>query len=717
MDDSAPVTDTDTDGDSDSDPDPTTGPIVGHVIVMVMDGARIDETFGDGYSDAEDEETENLFLEVKERLAAYGTILKPGYNTGITITGPGHCSLLTGARQEYGHFATPDGAGYYRPELPTLYEEIRAQLGALEAELVLTGNTDHVESLSHSLYPALGSSYRASYNLVTNPEDQNDTEPAEADEQVVTAVEERLATDQPRLLLANLHAMDRAGHYNDDPDAYGKRVEQMSQPLVDLWDYIQSPESGGLADDTVLVLVADHGRHRWGEEEEARLDGTEGPDFRNHGDQCRGCREIPMLMVGPGIQEGITVTTPYTQEDVAATIARLLGVELPYASGVVIDEALADDVVIQNRSGDVSPAVADGVSVVQRYVDDGMVQSQMVLDGEVVSAADAIHAEGPVAVSLPSRDVVCWRELTLMYDSDELDWPWFGECRTRTGSNDWESLTLPDKVVGSIWRPAIAEDSAGNVMLAFADNSNSTTYWNNETPAAVKLWRWSESAGWEGTDELGAQTASLFPSAPSMVAIGETWFIAYANSDIGAAYATNPGRYTRHISIQQVSWGDQQGWTELWRNYVEACPTDADCLPTDPTLDTEGNEYGRYERPVIGAIENVLYVAYVGYGEVGNTVLLSIGAGKGSSWSNQERVDDSGRVLGHIAPIWVDSNLYWARLGTSDTVEICKMEPESTADCVDTGATRIMGLTGYGDEITVSLDQGVGQWAVQTVSW
>ena len=123
VDDSGVVVDTDADSDSDSDTDsdPTIRPLAEHVIIMVMDGARLDETFGNDYSEASGADAADLFLPVKERLGPIGTIIKPGYNTGITITGPGHCSLLTGARQQFGHFATPAGAGMYRPELPTLY--------------------------------------------------------------------------------------------------------------------------------------------------------------------------------------------------------------------------------------------------------------------------------------------------------------------------------------------------------------------------------------------------------------------------------------------------------------------------------------------------------------------------------------------------------------------------------------------------------------------
>lgn len=725
VDDSGVVVDTDSDADTDSDTDtntdPTIRPLAEHVIIMVMDGARLDETFGDDYSEASGADAADLFLPVKERLGPIGTIIKPGYNTGITITGPGHCSLLTGARQQFGHFATPAGAGMYRPELPTLYEAFRDQFGSPASQLVLTGNTDHVESLSYSLYPGFGSADQASYKLVTDPTDSNDTEPATTDEQVVNAVQSRLESDQPRLLLANLHAMDRAGHYNTDPMAYGKRVEQMAQPLVDLWDWIQSDQSGEMKDSTVLVIVSDHGRHRWGDEAEERLGGSNGPDYRNHGDQCRGCREIPVIMVGPGIKRGVTVTAPYTQEDIAATVARLLGVRLPYSSGVVIEEALEGEPAVSQRSGAIAPALGPSFAASAVYANDGAVQSIVQVDGVAFSSAEAFHAEAPVAFSAGSRDVVCWRELTLMTNSDQLDWPWFGECRSRVDGGDWLALTLPDKVVSSVWRPALAEDSAGRLMLAFADNTNSTTYWNSLLPASIKLWRWSDGGGWEGTTDSGPSNQSIFPGNPSLTRIGESWFVAYANSDLGAGYSTSPGRYTRHVSVQQVAWGDDQSWSEIWRNVTSACAAEVGCPSFTPTVDTEGNEYGRYEHPQIGSVENTLYVGYLAYSDVGNTILLSTGASKGTTWDTPQRVDTSGRVLGHIPPLWVNGALYWARLGSGDSVEVCKLVPGDVADCVDTGSPRIMGLSGAvvagESQIVASLDGGVAQWEVTPVLW
>ncbi len=750
------LTDTAPDTDSGSDTDRDTGPevvppdaLAGHVVILVLDGGRIDETFGDeinpdSYSTASSAKTSTLFTNIKKYLVPNGTLIVPGYNTGITITGPGHCNLLTGIHQEFGHFATPDGPGFYRPELPTMYEEFRKQFTAAKSgDLVLTGNTDHIASLNYSLYPGDGSTSAATYTLVADPGDPQDTEPAANDGQVLTALESTLRGSAPRLALANLHAMDRAGHYNSDPNAYGERVAQMDQPIVDLWDLIQSGEYPGMKDDTVLVVVADHGRHRWGDEAASRLDGTKavnsdgtvGPDYRNHGDQCRGCREIPILMVGKGIKQGVTVTSPYTQEDLTATIARILGVTVPYSTGMVIQEALDGTPTVTNRTGDVNPATANGAVATEEFTTDDAAQSVVVVDGAQVSTVGAIHAEAPAMYSDGSRDVVCWRELNLLLDQpDAIDWPWAGMCKTRLDAGSWDDLTLPNTVVSPLWRPSMASDDSGHLMFTFADNSDATTYFNASNPASIRLWRWSTDAGWEGTEYTGPDNTSIFPGNPTITEIGANSYIAYANSDLGAKNSTNPGRYTRHISLQSVSWGNKQTWQEVWRTYTEACPgdtadTDGDgyagvrgdgevgCPVGTPTVDTEGNQYGRFEHPAVTAVDKTIYVAYVGYGDVGNTLLLSTGLLKGASWDSPQRLDTAGRVLGHIPPIWVDGTLYWAELNDTDTVSICRFVPDGTPDCTDTLAPRIRGLAGSSPGIVASLDQGTAEWTVTDITW
>lgn len=728
--DDVPADDSTDSRDTDTGTAPSLVPYAHHVVIVVMDGARVDETFGTpeldaqgGYSDASEANTADLMPAMRTSLLPYGTLIRPGYCTGITITGPGHSTVLTGVRQSFGHFATPDGAGMYRTELPTLFEAVGQQLTPEASELVLMGNTDHIESLNYSLYPGAGAAYGAQYTLVTG----DDGSPSESDPPVADALLAMLEANHPKLLLVNLHGMDRAGHYNNDPLAYAKKVEDMDLPIADLWTWIQSDQSGGMKDDTVLVVIADHGRHRWGAEAEARLEGqpeSQKPDYRNHGDQCRGCRELPLFLIGPGIKQGATILTPHTQEDVSRTVARILGVEFPYSTGLVMDDIFDSPPTEPQRRGDVWPDATATLSASEQYTDDYAAQSLIVADGETLSTPGAIHAEVPSAYSDADRDYVCWRELSLLIDTADVDWPWLAECRTRPrsgqGAGAWEDMQFPLPSVSTLWKPEIVTDSAGRVLFAYADNEYSSTYWNSVNPAQIRLLRWSEDAGWEGMEDNAGQT--LFPGNPSIATGADgSMFLAYAGSDLGEGESTNPGRYSRHINISRVTWDTAQTWSLVYRNYNAPCPVEADCQwnASDVSYDTDGVAWGRMESPAIAVDTNGrVTVAFLAYNEDDNAILTVTSDDQGATWSPMERIDTSSRVLGHLPPRWIDSVLYWARLSGEATVEACRWTAGGTAECLDTGRSGIMGFSPDGSGgVRASLDSAVGDWGVEPIVW
>lgn len=725
-DDSTPAVDT-----VDSDDTAVVAPLVPyahHVILLVMDGPRVDETFGTpeldaqgGYSDASEANTADLMPMMKSSMLPYGTLIRPGYCTGITITGPGHATILTGVRNFFGHFATPEGAGMYRPELPTLYEAIDQQLGTGAGPVVLMGNTDHIESLSYSLYPGAGATYGAAYSLVT---DENGI-PEEGDPPVIDAIITELAAGQPRLLLANLHGMDRAGHYNNDPLAYGDKVQIVDRPIADLWTWIQSDQSAGMKDDTVLVVMADHGRHRWGAEADERLadlPASSAPDYRNHGDQCRGCREIPIFLIGPGIKQGETITTPHTQEDVSRTVARILGVEFPTSTGLVMEDIFETPPTEPQRRGDVWPDATSTVSATQQFTDDYAAQSLIIADGETLSTPGAIHAEVPTTFSASGRDYVCWRELSLLIDTTDVDWPWLGECRMRTGTAPWEDMGFPLHDVSTLWKPVMATDADGRLLFAYADNEFSSTYWNEVNPARVRLLRYGDDAGWEGMDDDAGEI--LFPGDPTIAWSeddGGSVYVAYAGSDLGDGGAENPGRYSRHINVDRVTWGASQSWDRVYRNYNAKCPDTADCpwADSDISLDADGVSWGRMESPAISIDgTGTLTVAFLAYNEDDNAMLVTTSSDHGATWSVMDRIDTSGRVLGHVAPRWIDGSLVWARLSATSTVEACRWSPGGAEDCVDTGRSGVSGFSPDGaGGVQASLDTGLGDWVVEPVSW
>ena len=266
-----------------------------NAVVLVLDGGRIEETFGDegswgeGYSDAWGGPTDEVLPSMRSQLLPQGALARPGYISGATVTAPAHADLLTGVHRPMGPIPNADTITYFHPEYPTIFELVREQLDLEQDEAVLMGNTYHLSSLHRSTHPGYGELLQGTNIFIAAAEG---TTPSEDDQDVLDEVRGQLEAGA-RLVVANLHQIDREGH--NHPQLHARTIHEMDQPVTDLWNWIQSPGSG-LADETLMVILSDHGRHRF-----------EGGEytFQDHGCDCSGCREVPMLLLGPWVQQGV----------------------------------------------------------------------------------------------------------------------------------------------------------------------------------------------------------------------------------------------------------------------------------------------------------------------------------------------------------------------------------------------------------------------------
>ena len=71
-------------------------------------------------------------------------------------------------------------------------------------------------------------------------------------------------------------------------------------------------EEAGMMDDTVLIITSDHGGHQKG-----------------HGASVDSDLFSPLIFYGKGIRRGVEISGPVYQYDVAATIADILGLDIP----------------------------------------------------------------------------------------------------------------------------------------------------------------------------------------------------------------------------------------------------------------------------------------------------------------------------------------------------------------------------------------------------
>ncbi|MCJ7752028.1 MAG: hypothetical protein MUQ65_13175, partial [Armatimonadetes bacterium] len=126
-----------------------------NVIIVVIDGVRYSETFGDPLH--------RYIPNIWYRLRPKGTIHTSFYNRGETITLGAHASMLTGNRS---WITWPPEGELSRPATPTLFEHYRAATGAEQSKAWMIAN--HVESLegmTYSTHPAFGSAYGASWYM------------------------------------------------------------------------------------------------------------------------------------------------------------------------------------------------------------------------------------------------------------------------------------------------------------------------------------------------------------------------------------------------------------------------------------------------------------------------------------------------------------------------------------------------------------------------
>ena len=269
------------------------------VILFVIDGPRRSEFF--------DDPTHQYIPRIWSELRPLGTIYENFRNNGVTRTSAGHAQLLTGTRQ--------DIDGDDPPTRPTIFEYYRKATGAPIEDCHLIANKLKLTPLTHSNYPGYGADYRASLN-VGYPYD------TDVEQELMTT----LQNDQPHLVMVSFAQVDTKGH-SGFWDQYLTQIGIVDNMAANLWQWLQSdPYYSG---NTYMFITSDHGRHT-----------DEHGGFQHHGDNCEGCRRIPFLVLGPDIRQGHTVAahTSYSQNDLVPTLAAILGVDAPHASGVLLDD-------------------------------------------------------------------------------------------------------------------------------------------------------------------------------------------------------------------------------------------------------------------------------------------------------------------------------------------------------------------------------------------
>ena len=280
-----------------------------HVVILVMDGARYSETWGDP--------TRANIPQIATNLAPRGVVLTNFYTDitsvgGATETNPGHATLACGAYQNIAN----DGSQL--PTLPTLLQYYRQQMAAPSNSAWVVTSKDKLVVLANSSAAGWNNQFRPRFSCGVNGDG---TGGYRADSLTHAIARAALTNDRPAVMIINYKDPDSMGHANNW-SGYLAAIKQVDAYAADLWAVIQADPV--LKDTTTLFITNDHGRHT--------------SNFVSHGDACEGCRRLLCVVVGPGLKTNHISGIRRTQPDIAKTAADLLSVTMPTATGQVMSE-------------------------------------------------------------------------------------------------------------------------------------------------------------------------------------------------------------------------------------------------------------------------------------------------------------------------------------------------------------------------------------------
>jgi predicted AlkP superfamily pyrophosphatase or phosphodiesterase len=247
-----------------------------HVVIISIDGLRPDALL------AADAPT-------LDGLIARGAYSPNAQTVKISETLPSHASMLTGVVPEtHGiQWGVPyiGWPGLNRPTLLSLAHEA-----------------------GFSTAMAFGKQ-KLNYLVLPNSVDElfgTDTHDSEVKDQALKFIE----AGPPNILFIHFPDVDRVGHTYGWMSSYQLQAINFVDGLMG--EILTALDKSGSLNSTLLIVTADHGGH-----------GT------RHGDDSPEDRTIPWLAAGPGVPQGVTLTTAINTYDTAPTVLHALKLPLP----------------------------------------------------------------------------------------------------------------------------------------------------------------------------------------------------------------------------------------------------------------------------------------------------------------------------------------------------------------------------------------------------
>lgn len=278
-----------------------------NVIILVMDGPRYSETWGDP--------SHEFIPRLANDLASHGNIYTQFYNNGSTATVPGHTAIMTGVYQAI------DNGGNELPQNPSIFQYWRQQSSNNELTAWVIASKDKLEVLSDCQDSAWVGNFKPSTDCGINGLGSGYRQDSITYKNTIDI----LTNHHPQLVLINFREPDYSGH-TGNWHKYVEGIRNTDEYIYKIWQFIGSDPI--YKNKTTLFITNDHGRHH---------DGVAN-GFMSHGDTCEGCRHINLYAYGPDFKQGLIINIQREQIDIPATIGELLSLNMPTVEGEVMTE-------------------------------------------------------------------------------------------------------------------------------------------------------------------------------------------------------------------------------------------------------------------------------------------------------------------------------------------------------------------------------------------
>lgn len=271
-----------------------------NVVVIVVDGARYSETWGD---------TTHTNIPYRGSMAGDGILCENFYNEGETYTVAGHTALVTG------NYQIIDNTGAEYPQNPSAFQFWLKNSKESNSFAQIIASKDKLEVLSDCMDPQWLGKYRPQTDCGVNGLGTGYRE----DSVTFTNAINVIRNESPRILLICFKQPDVSAHGGDSA-GYINAIKKTDEYIRDIQSELRS--NSIYKNNTTLFITNDHGRHDY--------------DYTGHGDGCNGCRHIEFLAIGPDFKKNEKISTTYSLVDIAPTIGELMGFRLQNTSGKVM---------------------------------------------------------------------------------------------------------------------------------------------------------------------------------------------------------------------------------------------------------------------------------------------------------------------------------------------------------------------------------------------